>query len=43
MIIAIGLAFLAGCLVGVLAANHLASVAELKRRAASLDHRDPDA
>ncbi len=37
MIIFIGIAFLAGCLVGVLAAYHFANVAELKRKAAALD------
>ena len=37
MIIAIGMAFLGGCLVGVLAAYHFGRVAELKRKAAELD------
>lgn len=37
MIIAIGLAFLFGVLVGVFVAYHFANVAELKRKAEELD------
>ena len=37
MVIYLAIAFLLGCLVGVLAAYHFANVAELKRRAAAMD------
>lgn len=40
MIIVIGIAFLAGVLVGVLLAYHFANVAELKRKAEELDRMD---